>query len=38
MTVRQWSKILSSEDDARIRDALERHLGITEDDAERLRK
>ena len=38
MTVRQWARLLASEDDARIRAALRDHLHISEADAEQLRK
>lgn len=38
MTVRQWSRILASEDDSYLKKNLEIHLGITEVDAEKLRK
>jgi len=38
MTVRDWCRVLSSRRKDRIRDALQRHLGITEVDAEMLRK
>jgi hypothetical protein len=38
MTVRQWSRVLASEDDAYLKKNLETHLGITEVDAEKLRK
>jgi hypothetical protein len=36
MTVSEWSKILASEDDAKIKAVLETHLHITEADAEKL--
>lgn len=36
MTVRQWSRIIGSENDAALRHALETHLGIKEADAENL--
>jgi hypothetical protein len=38
MTIRDWYRILSSGNDERIRSALEKHLGIKEVDAEKLRK
>lgn len=38
MTVRQWAKLFASEDDRAIRIALEKNLGITEADAEKLLK
>ncbi len=38
MTVREWARVLASENDKLIRNSLEKHLGITEVDAEQLRK
>jgi hypothetical protein len=38
MTVRDWCRLFASDDDARIRRALETHLHIKEEDAEKLRK
>jgi hypothetical protein len=38
MTVRQWYRILASEDDQILKNALKLHLNITEADAEKLRR
>lgn len=38
MSVREWYRVLSSEDDARIKAALQKHLDIKEADAEKLLK
>lgn len=38
MTIREWYRLLGSEDDKKIRKALEDHLEIKEVDAEKLRK
>jgi hypothetical protein len=36
MTVGDWCKLLTCEEDARIKDALQKHLGIEEENAEKL--
>ena len=38
MTVREWYQVIASKDDALIKRALQQHLGITAEDAERLRR
>jgi hypothetical protein len=38
LTVRDWSRVLDSTDDAYLKLHLQKHLGITEADAEKLRK
>jgi len=38
MTVKEWCRILSSENDEAIKQALQEHLAITEEDAEKLRR